>query len=113
MRNFIVAIVITTFLNTAFVSANDFRETEPKITRALTSEVYGMLGEDTIPNEIRGQKAEVRIAVDGKGIARILSIATESDLLAKYLKENIDSREVKKGDYVEGIIYRVPIEVVL
>ncbi|WP_027078119.1 hypothetical protein [Maribacter antarcticus] len=113
MRNFICIVVITAFLNTAFVSANDIRDTEPKNARALTSQIYGMLGEDWIPNEIRGQKAEVRLAVDGKGIVSILSITTESDMLAKYLRENIDFQEIRKGSYVEGIIYRVPIEVVL
>ena len=44
MRNFIGAIVIATFLNTAFVSANDIQDTEPKNTRALTSQIYGILG---------------------------------------------------------------------
>ncbi|MFT6993709.1 MAG: hypothetical protein ACJA1P_000436 [Maribacter sp.] len=113
MRNFIYTVIIAAFLNAPFVSANDIQNTEPKNARALTSQIYGMLGEDSIPNEIRGQKAEVRLAVDGKGMVRILSITTESDMLAKYLRENINFHEIKKGSYVEGLIYRVPIEVVL
>lgn len=104
-------IMMAFFLNLETVSANEFYNTEPVKTKALTSQIHTLLGEEMIPNEIRGQKAEVRLAVDYKGTVRVLSITSENEILSDYIKEHIDFQEVRKGTYEEGVIYRIPIEV--
>lgn len=97
------------FFNVLFVSANI---TEPVKAKALTNQIYNLLGEEEIPNEIRGQKAEVRLEVDNKGRIRILTVDTESKMLSDYIKENVHFKVISKGSYEEGMVYRVPIEVV-
>ena len=109
MKKILYFTVIFTFLSMSSVSAND---TERKSTKALTNQIYNLFAEEIVPNDIRGQKAEVRLAVDDKGLVRILSISTNSSLLSEYIKENIDFKELRKGSYDEDIIYLVPIEVV-
>ncbi|SEL56553.1 hypothetical protein SAMN04488008_104212 [Maribacter orientalis] len=108
MKKILYFTVIFTFLSVSCVLAND---TEPKSTKALTSQIYNLFAEENVPDQIRGQKAEVRLAVDDKGLVRILSISTNSSLLSEYIKENIDFQELRKGSYDEGIVYLVPIEV--
>jgi len=84
---------------------------EPKAAKILTSQIYSMLGENAIPNAIRGSKAEVRLAVDTGNYLRIISIETENEALKNFIKSNIDFQKITKGTYQKGIIYRIPIEV--
>lgn len=111
MKNIFYATLVLCLVNFSSVSANTFGETNPITSSAFISQIYSMLDEVYVPNEIRGQKAEVRLAVDHKGTVRILSITAESDALAAYIKENIDWQEIRKGSYNADIVYRVPIEV--
>ena len=109
MKKIVYFTVVITFLCVSFVSANDIK---PKNTKALTSQIYNLLAEENVPDQIRGQKAEVRLAVDNKGLVRILSISTNCSMLSSYIRENIDFKELRKGSYDEDIVYLVPIEVV-
>tara|TARA_R110002051_G_scaffold153510_4_gene225916 strand:+ start:36344 stop:36676 length:333 start_codon:yes stop_codon:yes gene_type:complete len=108
MKKIVYFTVIFTFLSVSFLLAND---TKPKNTKALTSQIYSLLAKEIVPDEIRGQKAEVRLAVDDKGFVRILSIATNSSMLSKYIRDNIDFQELRKCSYDEDIVYLIPIEV--
>lgn len=83
----------------------------PKTSKAIAVQIYNMLGENPIPNEIRGAKAEVRVAVDTGNYLRILSIETENVALEKFIRSSIDFRKLTKGTYEKGIVYRIPLEV--
>lgn len=93
------------------VFAKASQVTEPKPAKAIVVQVYNMLGEKLIPDEIRGSKAEVRVAVDTGNYLRILSIETENEVLAKFIKTRIDFKKLTKGTYEQGVVYRIPVEV--
>lgn len=84
---------------------------EPKTSKAIAVQVYKMMGENPIPNDIRGSKAEVRVAVDTGNYLRILSIETDNDALEKFIRTGIDFKKLTKGTYEQGIVYRIPMEV--
>lgn len=83
----------------------------PKSSKAIAVEIYKMLGENPIPNDIRGSKAEVRVAVDTGNYLRILSIETENEALEKFIRSSIDFKKLTKRTYEQGIVYRIPLEV--
>ena len=84
---------------------------EPKPVKSIVVQVYNMLGDKLIPDEIRGSKAEVRVAVDNGNYLRILSIETENEALANFIRTSIDFKKLTKGNYEQGVVYRIPLEV--
>ncbi|MFK7811096.1 MAG: hypothetical protein AB8B59_01295 [Maribacter sp.] len=84
---------------------------KPKTSKAITGQIYNMLGENIIPNEIRGSKAEVRIAVDTGNYLRVLSVETENEAFENFIRTSIDFKKLTKGTYEQGVIYRIPLEV--
>lgn len=84
---------------------------KPKTAKAITGQIYNMLGENIIPNEIRGSKAEVRVAVDTGNYLRILSVETENEALENFIRTSIDFKKLTKGTYEQGFVYRIPLEV--
>lgn len=111
MKKTLFILIAAITLNIGHVMASDSENTEPKSVKVLTNQIYKMLGEKDIPDEIRGYKAEVRIAVDNGNYLRILSVETENDALETYIRSRIDFQKLKKDTFEQGIIYRIPIEV--
>lgn len=111
MKNIFYVTLVFVLVNLSTVSANTFGEINPMNSSALISQIYNLLDEAYVPNEIRGQKAEVRLAVDTDNMVRILSVEADSDRLETYIRENIDFQKIRKGTFESGIVYRVPIEV--
>lgn len=111
MKKTLLTLIAAMILNAGYVLAADTAVSEPNPTKAIASQIYKMLGENAIPDEIRGAKAEVRIAVDSGNYLRILTIETENEALEKYIRNSIDFEKLTKGTYEQGIVYRLPIEV--
>ncbi|MBT9190040.1 MULTISPECIES: hypothetical protein [Zobellia] len=113
MKKSIYALMVMMVFNIGYVLANtpEVEVHEPKALKVLTSQIYEMLGTNVIPNDIRGSKAEVRVAVDEGNYLRILSIETENEALKDFLKSAIDFEKLSKGTFEKGIVYRIPIEV--
>ena len=111
MKKTLLTVLAALALNIGLVKAADNDIHEPKLAKVLASQIYTMLGENIIPNEIRGSKAEVRVAVDTGNYLRILSVETENEALETYIRSSIDFQKITKGTYKQGIVYRIPIEV--
>ncbi len=106
---FLVLAILT--FNLGHASDGNIDPHEPKAAKIIASQIYSMLGEFTIPDDIRGSKAEVRIAVDTGNYIRVLSVETENETLAAFIRSSIDFEKLNKGTFEKGIVYRVPIEV--
>ncbi|MBU2947071.1 hypothetical protein [Zobellia uliginosa] len=111
MKKSVYALMVMMALNIGYAFAGTPEAHQPKALKVLTSQIYEMLGANAIPNEIRGSKAEVRVAVDEGNYLRILSIETENEALKEYLKGAIDYEKLSKGTFQKGMVYRIPIEV--
>ncbi|CAM4175151.1 hypothetical protein [Zobellia nedashkovskayae] len=111
MKKSVYALMVMMALNIGFAFAGTPESHQPKAVQLLTSQIYEMLSENVIPNEIRGSKAEVRVAVDEGNYLKILSIETDNEALRTYLKGAIDYEKLSKGTFQKGIVYRIPIEV--
>jgi len=111
MKKTLLTLLAAITLNIGYVTAADTEIHEPKLAKILASQIYSMLGENVIPSEIRGSKAEVRVAVDTGNYLRVLSIETDNEALETYIKSNINFQKITKGTYKQGIVYRIPIEV--
>lgn len=111
MKKVILIAIVAMAMNVGYSSTGipDFHE--PKAAKILSSQIYNMLGENTIPDAIRGSKAEVRVAVDTGNYLRILSIETDNETFRNFIKSSIDFQKITKGTYEQGIVYRIPIEV--
>ncbi|SDE06622.1 hypothetical protein SAMN05421636_103119 [Pricia antarctica] len=105
-----LAIFVLTF-NLSHASDGNIDRHEPKPAKIIASQIYTMLGEFAIPDDIRGSKAEVRIAIDNGNYIRVLSVETENEALAAFIRSSIDFEKLNKGTFEKGIVYRVPIEV--
>ena len=84
---------------------------EPKALKVISAQIYSMLGAFTIPEDIRGSKAEVRLAVDAGNYIRVLSVETENENLAAFIRSSIDFEKLNRGKFQSGVVYRLPIEV--
>ncbi|MDB4293696.1 hypothetical protein N9954_09850 [Maribacter sp.] len=111
MKKILFTLISVMVFNIGFAFTYSTTSHEPKSIKILTSQIYTMLGENIIPNEIRGAKAEMRIAVDAGNHLRILSIESDNEGLKNFLKSSIDFKKIRKGTYKQGIVYRIPIEV--
>ncbi|WP_373516517.1 hypothetical protein [Pricia sp.] len=105
-----IALTVVTF-NVGHASERNLDRHEPKAAKIIAAQIYSMLGEFKIPDDIRGSKAEVRIAVDTGNYLRVLSIETENENLAAFIRNSIDFEKLNRGTFEQGIVYRVPIEV--
>ena len=106
----ILAIAMATF-SIGMASDGRIDRHEPNASKRIASQIYSMLGEFTIPNDIRGSKAEVRIAIDNGNYIRVLSIETENEKLAEFIRSSLDFEKLNKGNFEKGVVYRLPIEV--
>lgn len=111
MRNCIFVLSLIMLFSLSNSIAATPKVNKPKTSKAIAIQIYNMLGENAIPNEIRGSKAEVRVAVDRGNYLRILSVETENEELEKFIRTSIDFRKLAKGTYEQGIVYRIPLEV--
>ncbi len=111
MKNRILSLSLMLILSIFSSYAATPEEKKPTPNKAIISQVHNMLDRNTIPNEIRGTKAEVRVAVDHGNFLRILSIETESEALESFIRTNIDFQKLTKGAFEQGIVYRIPLEV--
>jgi len=111
MRKSIFILVLAVVCGTANILAATPDGTEPKESKAIAVQIYNMFGENSIPNDIRGSKAEVRVAIDSGNFLRILSIETENENLEKFIRNSIDFKKLTRGTYQKGIVYRIPLEV--
>ncbi|WP_149304839.1 hypothetical protein [Pareuzebyella sediminis] len=111
MKKTLLTLVIAMAFNVGYVVAADAKPAFPNPAKAIASQIYEMLGENNIPDEIRGSKAEVRVAVDRGNHLRILSVDTENEAMEDFVRSSIDFQKLGKGTYEKGIVYRIPIEV--
>lgn len=111
MKKILFMLIATVALNSGYVMAADAELNYPGPSKAVAVQVYKMLEVPNIPEEIRGQRAEVRLAVDTGNYLRILTIETESKSLEDFIRKNVDFQRLAKGTYEQGVVYRIPIEV--
>lgn len=111
MKKILYMLIATVALNTGYVMAADSEFNAPSPSKAVAAQVYKMLDVPNIPNEIRGHRAEVRLAVDRGNYLRILSIESENDALSEFIRQNVDFQRLATGTFEQGVVYRVPIEV--
>ncbi|PKA97075.1 hypothetical protein B0O79_0723 [Flavobacteriaceae bacterium MAR_2009_75] len=110
MKKIFYTLIAALVLNTGLAIAADY-EIDVVPSKAVASQVYKMLDVPNIPDDIRGHKAEVRLAVDRGNYLRILTIETESPALSEFIKKNVDFQRLAKGTFEQGVVYKVPIEV--
>ena len=111
MKRLPILFMLAVLLSLNTVLAANPNSTEPKLAKAMVSQVYALLQENKIPDAIRGSMAEIRVAVDDGNYLRILSIETENEALEKFIRTSIDFEKLRKGSYEQGIVYRIPLEV--
>ncbi|MGB6151643.1 MAG: hypothetical protein WBG48_06590 [Pricia sp.] len=111
MRKLVLLIMVVGTFVVGNAADGNLDRHEPKAAKIIAAQIYSMLGEFAIPDDIRGAKAEVRIAVDTGNYIRVLSIETENEGLANFIRSSIDFEKLNKGKFEKGIVYRIPIEV--
>ena len=60
MKKAFYTLILVMLLGVNYGTASTPENHEPKAAKFLTSQIHHMLGEFSIPDEIRGSKAEVR-----------------------------------------------------
>ena len=104
----IILIAMLTF-GIGTVTAHDTESNEDKGTKWITSQIHEMLADEEIPDQIRGAKAEIKIAVAEDGMYRLLSIESTNSKLKEFLKNGIDFKNLEPGN--SDIVYIIPIEI--
>ncbi|MBC6998291.1 hypothetical protein [Cytophaga sp. FL35] len=110
MKKIFYTIIAVLALNASYASSADYEDNVVP-SKAVAAQVYKMLDVPVIPETIRGERAEVRLAVDRGNYLRILSIETESEALKAFIKTNVDFQRLSPGTFEQGVVYRVPVEV--
>ncbi|SHJ26005.1 hypothetical protein [Pseudozobellia thermophila] len=111
MKKIIFMLIATVAFNSGYLMAADSEWNYPGPSKAVATQVYKMLEVPSIPDEIRGHRAEVRLAVDRGNYLRILTIETDSKPLEDFIRKNVDFQRLAKGTYEQGVVYRIPVEV--
>lgn len=111
MKKILVFVIALVAFNIGQASNGNFDRHEPKASKIMATQIYSMFGEFAIPDDIRGSKAEVRITVDTGNYIRVLSVETENEKLAAFIRSSIDFEKLNKGRFEKGIVYRIPVEV--
>ncbi|WP_396635146.1 hypothetical protein [Maribacter sp. R86514] len=106
-----VKIILIAFLTFGIgtVTAHDKESNEDKGTKWITAQIHDMLADEDIPNQIRGAKAEIKIAVAEDGMYRLLSIKSNNGHLKEFLKNGIDFKSLEPGN--TDLVYVIPIEI--
>lgn len=111
MKKIFVLVLAGMALSLGHAKGSIDSEHEPKASKVIAAQMYDMLSENAIPADIRGAKAEVRVAVDTGNYLRILSVETENEAFEAFIRSKVDFQKLTKGTFEKGIVYRVPIEV--
>lgn len=104
----ILLIAMLTF-SVGTIAAHDKEFNDDKGTQWITTQIHEMLANEDIPNQIRGAKAEIKIAVADDGMYRLLSIKSNNSHLKEFLKKGIDFENLVPGN--TDLVYVIPIEI--
>ncbi|AYN68741.1 hypothetical protein D1013_15820 [Euzebyella marina] len=111
MKKILFMLIVTVVTGVGYAMTADSEMIDPVPSKAVAAQVYKMLDVPNIPDEIRGHRAEVRLAVDRGNYLRILTVETENVALKEFIKKNVDFQRLAKGTFEQGVVYRIPIEV--
>ena len=109
MKKISILLVAIMALSIGTVSANDKQPKKDKETQWLTTQIYEMLADNAIPDDIRGAKAQIRIAMADDGVFRILSVDSNNAKLKNFLKDGIDLQNLDRGK--KNVVYVIPVEI--
>ena len=111
MKKTVLLFMMSLAFAVGYAADMDRDRNEPRDSKVIAAQIYDMLAENAIPNDIRGARAEVRVAVDTGNYLRILSVETDNDAFEAFIRSKVDFQKLTKGTFEKGIVYRVPIEV--
>lgn len=111
MKKTVFILMAAMVLNAVQVFASDPQKGDAKPAKAITTQIFQLLSDNMIPDEIRGATAEVRVALDNGDYLRVLSVKTENEALETFVRNSIDFQKVSKGTFEQGVIYRIPLKV--
>ncbi|WP_299796260.1 hypothetical protein [uncultured Maribacter sp.] len=106
VKIFLIAILA---LSIGTVTAHDKETEKDRGTEIITAQIHDMLADQEIPDNIRGAKAEVKIALADDGIYRLLSVNSNNENLKHFLKDGIDFQNLTPGN--KDLVYVIPIEI--
>ncbi|MEP2057705.1 MAG: hypothetical protein ABJJ05_07860 [Maribacter litoralis] len=109
MKNLKLLLVFVFALGIGTVTAHEKVNNEDKGAKWITTQIYEMLADEEIPDQIRGARAEIKIALADDGVYRLLSIKTNNKHLKDFIKTGIDFENLEPGD--KDLVYVVPIEI--
>ncbi len=109
MRKLSYALVAAMLLSTSALLANPKDDREPATN--LTSQIYEMLSDNDFSEITVDLTAQVRFTLNGEGEIVVLSVATDSENLERFVKSRLNYKKVKISNVKEGKLYTVPIRI--
>ncbi len=110
MRKLSYVIVAAMLLSTGSILANTTNVLEPN--QGISEQISKMLSDNSFSEEECNSTAEVRFTLNDEGEIVVLSVATESEHLERFVKNRLNYKKVKISNVEEGKLYTIPVRII-
>lgn len=109
MRKLSYSFVAAMLLSTGILVANPNEDREPATN--LSSQISEMLSDNDFSEITVDLTAQVRFTLNGEGEIVVLSVATDSENLERFVKSRLNYKKVKISNVKEGKLFTVPVRI--
>jgi len=107
---FSYACVAAMLLSTGTILANSSANREP--STGLYAQISKMLSVNSFSDTSSDVTTQVRFTLNGEGEIVVLSVATESENLERFVKNRLNYKKVKISNVKEGKLYTIAVRIV-
>jgi len=107
---FSYACVAAMVLSTGTILANSSANREP--STGLYAQISKMLSVNSFSDTSSDVTTQVRFTLNGEGEIVVLSVATESENLERFVKNRLNYKKVKISNVKEGKLYTIAVRIV-
>ena len=87
-----------------------FRKEDP--TKKLSTQIGELLDDNNLTSEEVDLTAQVRFTLNNEGEIVVLSVDTENDILASFVKARLNYKKVDVAGVKEGKMFTIPVRIV-
>ena len=109
MRKLSLVFVAAMLLATGNILANDSVKEDP--TKTLSTQIGELLDNNSLTFEEVSLTAQVRFTLNNQGEIVVLSVESENERLAYFVKTRLNYKKVEVAGVKEGKVFTVPIKI--
>ena len=109
MRKLSLVFVAAMLLATGNILANDSIKGDP--AKKLSTQIHDLMDDNNFSSDDVNLTAQVRFTLNNEGEIVVLSVDTDNERLASFVKGRLNYQKVEVAGAIEGKMFTIPIKI--